>query len=209
VVEYGQNPSLVKGRLFSSLCLGLKTHSLTCGDRGKLPTDSVHSVSLKFPCELNICVDSLFGRYLGVMEPRTLLHVEDDDSAAFLFRLALDETELAVSVYRVCDGEQALQFLRKSAPYQNAHRPQLIVLDLNLPKLDGWSVLAEIQKDEHLRSIPVIVLSTAPVHINQARALAGGARLYLEKPDDFDLLVKQVRIHAARFLASDLESVVS
>lgn len=129
-----------------------------------------------------------------------MLHVEDDDSAAFLFRLALDEAEFSVSVYRVSDGEQALQFLRKSAPYQNAYTPKLIVLDLNLPKRDGWSVLAEIQKDEELRSIPVIVLSTAPTYINQDRAIANGAQSYLEKVNDFDLLVNQVKHSCGSFL---------
>jgi len=127
------------------------------------------------------------------MEQCDLLHVEDDDAAACLFRWALDEAALPVSVYRVSDGEQALDFLRKSGRYQKARTPTLMVLDLNLPGVDGWTVLAEKQKDRDLQSIPVIVLSTAPVRENQSRALAAGAQQYLEKPEDFDLFVQQVK----------------
>jgi DNA-binding response OmpR family regulator len=134
------------------------------------------------------------------MERCALLHVEDDDSAAVLFRLALNEAELAVSVYRVSDGEQALQFLHKSHAYANAPTPKVIVLDLNLPKRDGWSVLAERRTDHYLWSIPVIVLSTAPAHLHQARAISNGAQLYLEKPYDFDMLVTQVKDSCQPFL---------
>ena len=134
------------------------------------------------------------------MNQCALLHVEDDDASAFLFRLALDEAELQASVYRVSDGKQALDFLRKADPYQNAHTPVLIVLDLNMPRIDGWTVLAERQKDPVLRSIPAIVLSTACARHHQARAFALGAQQYLEKPLEFDSLVQQVRTYCGPFL---------
>src|SRR5436305_9779340 len=110
----------------------------------------------------------------------TLLHVEDDDGAAFLFRLALEEASFTGSVYRVSDGEEALRFLRKADVYQSARTPKVVVLDLNLPKRDGWFVLAETQKDSALYSIPVVILSTAPAQENEQRALACGARAYFE-----------------------------
>jgi CheY-like chemotaxis protein len=134
------------------------------------------------------------------MDQCALLHVEDDDAAAFLFRLALDEAELPVSVYRVSDGQQALDFLRKTGRYQKARTPALMVLDLNMPRVNGWTVLAERQKDHALQSIPTLVLSTASAQQNESRAIAAGAQYYLEKPMDFDLLVQQVRAYCGPFL---------
>src|SRR4051812_1870021 len=136
------------------------------------------------------------------MDQCALLHVEDDDAAAFLFRLALDEAELPVSVYRVSDGQQALDFLRKTGRYQKARTPALLVLDLNMPRVNGWTVLAERQKDHALQSIPTLVLSTASAQQNEARAIAAGAQYYLEKPMNFDLLVRQVKTYCGLFLGS-------
>jgi CheY-like chemotaxis protein len=134
------------------------------------------------------------------MEQCVLLHVEDDDAAAFLFRWALDEAGFPVSVYRVSDGEQALAFLRKSRPYQKARTPALVVLDLNLPRVDGWAVLAERQNDPALQPIPVVVLSTASAQQNQSRAAALGAQHYLEKAADLDGFVQQVKACCGPFL---------
>src|SRR6202044_3513639 len=91
----------------------------------------------------------------------TLLHVEDEDGAAFLFRHAIREAGLTAVVFRVSNGEEALAFLRKSGPYAQAERPRLMVLDLNLPKIDGLAVLRRVRNDESLRNIPVIVISTS------------------------------------------------
>jgi CheY-like chemotaxis protein len=66
----------------------------------------------------------------------------------------------------------------------------LTVLDLSLPRRDGWRVLNQIERDEHLRSIPVIVISTAPVHLNKVRAVSSGEHAYLEKPYDLEDVVK-------------------
>lgn len=136
------------------------------------------------------------------MEQCAVLHVEDDDAAAFLFRLALDQAEMPVSVYRVSDGGQALDFLRKIEPYQKARTPALLVLDLNLPRVNGWAVLAERQKDAALQSIPVLVLSTAPARETRPKALAAGAQYYLEKPFDFEQLVQEVKTYCRPFLCS-------
>lgn len=139
------------------------------------------------------------------MEQAALLHVEDDDAAAFLFRLALDEAQLSASVYRVSDGEQALDFLRKTGRYQKARTPALMVLDLNMPRVDGWTVLAERQKDPALQSIPAIVLSTASAQQNESRAVRAGAQFYWEKPSDFDVLVQQVKTCCGPFLSPALD----
>ncbi len=128
------------------------------------------------------------------MHRTSLLHVEDDDAAAFLFRLALDEVGFTGSVYRVTNGEDALFFLRKSEGYQNASTPRLVVLDLNIPKRDGWSVLAERSSDPVLRQIPFVVLTTAPAHHNEQQAIASGAMRYMEKGRNFEAVVKQAEI---------------
>lgn len=129
-----------------------------------------------------------------------LLHVEDDDSIAFLLRTALDIIGASISVYRVSDGEQALAFLRKSGIYREASQPQMILLDLNLPKVDGWEVLKEIQNDEALREIPVVVCSASPRLEDKERALSAGARRYVVKPAKFSLWLDEVKSALASFL---------
>lgn len=134
------------------------------------------------------------------MKGRRLLHVEDDDSIAFLLRAALDEIGASVSVYRVSDGEQALAFLHRSGAYQEAAPPELILLDLNLPKVDGWEVLHEIQRNEALRAIPVIVCSASQRKEDRERALSAGARRYVVKPAKFSLWLDEVKSALTSFL---------
>jgi len=122
-----------------------------------------------------------------------LLHVEDDDAAAFLFRSALDEAQISFSVYRVSSSEQAIKFLGKMNPYERARRPRLIALDLDLPMNDGWSFLAQVKKNPDLLSIPVVVISIEPPSEHATRAFAAGADGYIERPFDFDVFVKQVK----------------
>ncbi len=131
----------------------------------------------------------------------TLLHVEDEDGAAFLFRRAVREAGFAALVFRVSNGEEALAFLRKSGPYAHAERPHLMVLDLNLPKIDGLSVLSRIRGDESLRSLPVVVLSTSSRPADKEKAFLLGARHYIVKPDNFEELTEQVKTACAAFLA--------
>ncbi len=131
----------------------------------------------------------------------TLLHVEDEDGSAFLFRRAVREAGFAALVFRVSNGEEALKFLRKTGPYAQAERPQLMVLDLNLPKIDGLSVLSRIRGDEALKSLPVVVLSTSSRAADKEKAFSLGARYYIVKPDNFEELTKEVRTACAAFLA--------
>jgi CheY-like chemotaxis protein len=129
-----------------------------------------------------------------------LLHVEDEDGSACLFRAALDEAGIDVSVYRVSDGEQALAFLNQAGVYRSARRPELVVLDLNMPKMDGWAVLTKIGGEEQFKDVPIVVLSTSRQAEDQARALALGARRYFVKPGDFIDLVRAVELICADFL---------
>ena len=129
-----------------------------------------------------------------------LLHVEDEDGAAFLFRSAVREAGIAAIVYRVSNGEEALAFLRKSGPYANAERPQLMVLDLNLPKIDGLGVLSRIRNDESLKTIPVVVISTSSRPADKEKAFSLGAKHYIVKPDSFEKLTEQVKATCADLL---------
>jgi CheY-like chemotaxis protein len=129
-----------------------------------------------------------------------LLHVEDEDASACLFRAALDNAGIAVSVYRVSDGEQALAFLNKSGIYKMARRPEIVVLDLNIPRIDGWTVLSKMRAGDGLQAIPVVVLSTSSRAEDQTRALSLGARRYIVKPLNFDDWVREVESICADFL---------
>jgi two-component system, chemotaxis family, response regulator Rcp1 len=134
------------------------------------------------------------------MQNCVILHVENDDATAFLFRAALDEVDLSVSVYRVCDGEQALAFLTRSGAYGAARRPELVILDLHLPKVDGWEVLSELQARDDLRSIPMVVLGTSCNPQDADRALLLGARQFVPKPRSFDELVRGIEKIARTFV---------
>jgi CheY-like chemotaxis protein len=130
-----------------------------------------------------------------------LLHVEDEDAVAAIFRAALDAAGLAVTVCRVSNGEEALEYLRRGAFSSTPERPDVVFLDLNMPKMDGWQVLSEMQADQSLRSIPVVVLSTAsrPSDINRAFGL--GARHYIAKPSFFDDWITELESACGRFVA--------
>jgi CheY-like chemotaxis protein len=120
------------------------------------------------------------------------LHVEDEDAAAYLLRAAIDEAGLPLNIYRVSDGEQALAFLLQHDPYTTARTPDVIFLDLNLPRVDGWSVLHQIEASENLRTIPVVVLSTSAAGAHKRRALELGARYYVTKPHSFDVFLEEI-----------------
>src|SRR5690348_95965 len=91
-----------------------------------------------------------FGEFV---ERCAILHVEDHDADAYLFRAALDHAGLGVSIYRVSDGEQALAFLHKSGIYDKAPGPDLVVLDLNMPRVDGWTVLRNVKEKAELKDV--------------------------------------------------------
>ncbi len=124
---------------------------------------------------------------------RILLYVEDEDAAVFLFETAIKEAELDVQLYRVSDGEQAIAFLERTGSYQTAPRPGLILLDLNLPRRNGFEVLAEVQGDASLGSIPVIVFTSSSLASDRQKALGLGAQQYITKPSSFDGFLEAVK----------------
>jgi CheY-like chemotaxis protein len=127
----------------------------------------------------------------GSAVEHVVLHVEDSDTDAYLFRLALQEAGIPAVVYRVSDGEQAMLYLHKIGAFQLAPTPQVVFLDTNMPRMNGWEVLEAINQNQHLQRIPVIVLTTA--HDGRERALSLGAREYLCKPHDFDEFLAKVQ----------------
>lgn len=128
------------------------------------------------------------------------LHIEDDDASAYLFRAALEELRCSVAVFRVSDGAAGLAFLRRYGTYQDAPRPDIIVVDLNLPKVNGFEVLAALQTDPSLRSIPAIVLTTSEQDSDRQKAEAAGSKKYVIKPFDYHVLQSELSAIYAEFL---------
>lgn len=127
------------------------------------------------------------------MTDKVLLYVEDEEAAVFLLETAIQEAHIPVKLFHVWDGEQALAFLRQSGPFAKAPRPDLILLDLNLPRMNGWEVLSEMQTNGDLRSIGVVVFTSSSRPADRKRSLSLGAREYITKPSSFDGFVEAVR----------------
>jgi CheY-like chemotaxis protein len=107
---------------------------------------------------------------------------------------ALKETALYNKLQHVVDGVEALAYLRREGRHAHAARPDLILLDLNLPRKDGREVLAEIKADQELRRIPVVVLTTSQSEEDISKAYDLNANCYVAKPVDLDHFIKVVRI---------------
>jgi CheY-like chemotaxis protein len=125
--------------------------------------------------------------------PIQILLVEDSPSDVALTVAALREGRIANDLYTVGDGEAAMAFLRQKPPYANAPRPDLVLLDLNLPKKDGREVLAEVKGDAHLRSIPVVILTTSSAEADILRSYELHANCYVTKPVDLEKFIAIVR----------------
>jgi two-component system response regulator len=121
-----------------------------------------------------------------------ILLVEDDAGDVELTKKALKTAKMSVDLHVVQDGAAALKYLKRQNPYRDATRPDLILLDLNLPKKDGREVLGEIKGDRTLRSIPVIILTTSESDFDIAKCYDLGANCYLTKPIGFEAFIKVV-----------------
>jgi CheY-like chemotaxis protein len=125
--------------------------------------------------------------------PIEVLLVEDDPGDVLMTREAFEEHRVGNRLHVVPDGVEALAYLRREEPYPDAVRPDLILLDLNLPRRDGRQVLKEIKSDKSLRSIPVVVLTTSQRDEDILRSYQLHANAYVTKPVDFDQFIKAVR----------------
>lgn len=124
---------------------------------------------------------------------KVVLLVEDDDAAAYLVQLAFRENEPGFKVLRVSSGSEALEFLNGRGRYGNAPRPDLMLLNLQMPKGTGFDVLSEVKKDASLRHIPAVVFTSSRLSSDRARCMALGAADYITKPETFDDMVAAVR----------------
>lgn len=128
-----------------------------------------------------------------VRRPFHILLVEDNAGDVRLTREALNESKAATSLTVASDGVEALAILRREGGYEDVARPDLILLDLNLPRKDGRQVLAEIKKDASLKRIPVIVLTTSKAEEDIVKTYDLHANCYVSKPVDFDSFVSVVK----------------
>jgi two-component system, chemotaxis family, response regulator Rcp1 len=125
--------------------------------------------------------------------PIEILLVEDNSGDVRLTREALGEAHVRNNLSVAKDGAEALAMLRHEPQYGEAPRPDLVLLDLNLPKLDGRQVLAEMKNDPNLRRIPVVVLTTSKAEEDVLRSYDLHANSYITKPVDFEQFIKVVQ----------------
>jgi CheY-like chemotaxis protein len=132
-----------------------------------------------------------------MVEPRpiTILMADDDADDRELAREALTESRLLNDLYTVNDGAELLEFLRHDGPYadKDTPRPDLILLDLNMPKIDGREALSALKNDPKFRSIPVVILTTSRAEEDIARSYDLGANSFISKPVTFAGLVEVMR----------------
>ncbi len=122
-----------------------------------------------------------------------VLLVEDDPGDVLMTREAFDDNKVANRLQVVSDGVSALAFLRKEGEHADAPTPDLVLLDLNLPRMDGREVLEAMKGDDALRSIPVVVLTTSEAEEDVVRSYSLHANAYVTKPVDFDRFIEVVR----------------
>ena len=122
-----------------------------------------------------------------------ILLVEDNAGDRRLTVEALKEAKICNELHAVSDGAAAMAFLRRQGKYVDAPRPGLVLLDLNLPKMDGREVLKEIKQDLSLKSIPVVILTTSDAEEDIIKTYDSHANCYITKPVDFEQFMKVVR----------------
>ncbi|HEX5146220.1 MAG TPA: response regulator [Conexibacter sp.] len=122
-----------------------------------------------------------------------VLLVDDDPGDTLMIREAFEHNKVRNELASVADGVQAMAYLRREGEYENAARPDLILLDLNLPRKDGREVLAEIKGDPELATIPVVVLTTSHAEEDVLRSYQLHANAYVTKPVDFERFIEVVR----------------
>lgn len=130
---------------------------------------------------------------LALSRPAEVLLAEDNDNDVELTRQGFKRTKLLLNLHRVRDGKECLAFLRKQGEYVNAPSPDLILLDLNMPKVSGREVLAEIVKDETLKSLPVVILTTSGEGEEILKLYQLRCSSYIVKPIDFTQFLSAVR----------------
>ena len=126
------------------------------------------------------------------IKPFEILLLEDEPADAFLFKVALKEAKLFANLHHVVDGQEGLDFLYKKNSYTDKPRPDLIFLDLNMPRVNGCEFLKVVKANEQLSDIPVIVLTTSDVESDIVRSYQLGAASYISKPVDMQQFISAI-----------------
>ncbi|MBI3329282.1 MAG: response regulator [Nitrospinae bacterium] len=127
------------------------------------------------------------------LKPVEILMVEDSPTDVLITQEALGQAKVRNHLHIVEDGVEAMAFLRKEGQYTQVPRPDLILLDLNLPRKDGREVLAELKADASLKTIPVVILTTSKAEEDVLKAYGLHANCYITKPVDFTRFIEVVR----------------
>ncbi len=122
-----------------------------------------------------------------------ILLLEDEPSDAYLVKMALKEGKVLAHLHHVVDGREGLDFLNRTEKYADAPRPDLIFLDLNMPRMNGCEFLAAIKAEERFKAIPVVVLTTSEVEQDVVSSYQLGATSYITKPVDMPQFIKAVQ----------------
>ena len=123
-----------------------------------------------------------------------ILLVDDNDDDVVMMREAIDENSELKIVQTACNGQQALDFLRRCSGFEEAKRPDLVLLDINMPGLNGFEVLQQIRSDVQLREIPVVMLTSSRREEDVAQSYAEGACSFITKPIGFDHLRDTIQL---------------
>jgi CheY-like chemotaxis protein len=130
---------------------------------------------------------------MNASKPIEILLIEDNAGDARLAREALRDAKVANTLTWMADGVEGLAYLRREGKHESAARPDLILLDLNLPRKDGREVLSEIKADDKLKRIPVVILTTSQAEEDILKAYHLNANCYISKPVDLDQFIKVVK----------------
>ncbi|MCZ7374007.1 response regulator [Micromonospora sp. WMMC250] len=128
-------------------------------------------------------------------QPVRILVVDDDPGDVLMIEEALADSDVDKVIDVVSDGEEAMEFLRAEGRHQEARRPDVILLDLNMPRMDGRQVLGAVKQDEDLRTIPIVVLTTSNADTDIVGSYTLQANAYVTKPidlDDFNDVVRRI-----------------
>ncbi len=131
------------------------------------------------------------------MPQTTILHVEDDPNDLVLFRHACDQADVSLDIHVASDGDEAIAYLAGQHGFSNRAQfpfPELVLLDLKMPRMNGFEVLAWIRQQPELKRLPVVVFSSSNHEVDVQRAYDAGANSYLVKPADFNSLIRLVKL---------------
>ena len=130
---------------------------------------------------------------LSSSRPAVILLVEDNDNDVELSREGFKKSKLVINLHHVKDGEECMAFLRKQGKYAHAPTPDIILLDLNMPRMDGREVLTEISRDEKLCHLPVVILTTSQEEREILKMYQLRWSSYIVKPVDFDQFLRVIQ----------------